>query len=105
MKRYVTSTTPTIPLPPKSMEESQKNIAELARESSMWEGKYRVAEREKDAIIGLLEQEVWKIRKKDEEIAKLKDSIKEKDAILDRIPGSKKTRMNFFAGAHPDFEE
>lgn len=107
LSRFLSSTVPEIPLPlpPHTMKEYQGRLADEEREKFKWKGEFQKRDREYDTVMGLLEQESWQNRKKDEEIAKLEDSIKRKDAALDRIPGHKKRRMDLFAGPHPDFDE
>jgi len=107
LQRSVTSTTPTIPSPlrPKTLEENQEREATLISENAAWQGQYREAVRENDVLMGLLEQKAWELRKKEQKIIELVNVIQEKDAILDRILGGKKRRMNLFDGPHSDFED
>jgi len=107
LQRPVTSTTPTIPspLPPKTLEKSREREAMLIRESAAWQGQYREAVHENDALMSLLEQKTWELRKKEQKIIELVNVIQEKDAILDRIPGGKMRRMDLFDDPHSDFED
>ncbi|KEH29701.1 hypothetical protein MTR_4g048680 [Medicago truncatula] len=63
-------------------------------------GEYKKKDRDYDTVMGLLEEEVWEGRKI---IVKMRKSIEVKDAILDRVPGSKKRRMDLFDGPYSDF--
>jgi len=76
-QRSVTSTTPTIPspLPPKTLEESQEREATLISENAAWQGQYREVVRESDALMGLLEQKAWELRKKEQKIIELVNVI------------------------------
>lgn len=107
LPRFLSSTIPEIPLPlpPHTMKEYQGRLADEEREKFMWKGEYQKRDQEYDTLTGLLEQEAWESHKKDKIIAKLKDSIKEKDAALDQIPGRKKRRLDLFDGPHSDFED
>jgi hypothetical protein len=106
-QRLVSSTIPTIPLPlpPESLEGYQKELDIERREKSVVEGMLRKKEHDYELVMDLLEKENWENRQKDIEIAKLKNIIMEKNAILKRILGSKKRRMDLFAEPHQDFEE
>jgi len=55
--------------------------------------------------MGILEQTSWKVREEEWKNAKLKDLLKRKDVIIDRMPGSRRRRMDFFAGTRSDSEE
>ena len=67
LQRFVTATIPTIPLPlpPKTIEESQKRMTELTYENVVLVGKYKEKERENDTLMSLLEQQTWEILEKD----------------------------------------
>jgi len=106
LPRFLSSTIPELPLPlpPHTMEEYHGRLADAKRGEFMWKGEYLKKDREYDTVMGLLEQEVGEGRKKDKIIAKLRKSIEEKDAALDRIPGRKK-RMDLFDGPHSNYEE
>jgi len=67
--------------------------------------KYQTSERENDTIMGILEQTTWELKEKVRENAELKDLLKRKDAIIDRMPGSRRSRREFFASARSDSEE
>jgi len=55
--------------------------------------------------MGILEQTTWELKEKERENVELKDLLKRKDAIIDRMPGSRRRRMDFFAGTRSDSEE
>jgi len=80
-------------------------LHEANRESAGWKVKYQTSERENDNIMGMLEQTSWKLQEKERENAELKDLLKRKDAIIDRMPGSRRRRREFFVGATSDSEE
>ncbi|KEH19387.1 hypothetical protein MTR_8g054530 [Medicago truncatula] len=107
LPRLLSSTVPEIPLPllPQTKEEYQGRLAEAEREIHRWKKEYQKKDQEYEAVMGLLEQEAYNSRKKDVIIAKLNESIKEKDAALDRMPRRKKKRMDLFDGPHSDFED
>jgi len=44
-------------------------------------------------------------QRKKRENAELRDLLKRKDAIIARMPRSRRRRMDFFTGAPSDFEE
>jgi len=97
MLRPLTSATPAVP-PPLPLHEA--NL-----ESDAWKVKYQTSEREKDTIMGILEQTTWEFQEKEREIAELKDLLKRKDAIIYRMPGSRRRRREFFVGATSDSED
>jgi len=105
--RLLSATIPEIPLPlpPHTMKEYQGHLADAERDKFMWKGEHQKRDREYDTLTGLLEKEVRESCKKDKIIARLKDSIKEKNPILDRIPGGKKRRMDLFDGPNSDSED
>jgi len=107
LPRFLTSTTPELPLPllPQTKEEYQRRLHEANCESAGWKVKYQSSEREKDTIMGILEQTSWQLQEKEWENAGLKDLLRRKDAIIDRMPGSRRRRREFFAGATSDSEE
>jgi hypothetical protein len=107
LPRFLSAITPAPPLPVTfdTEKEYQKRITELTEENASLREEYKEAVRENECVMNLLEQNTWELRKKNEEIAKLNDLIREKNAALDRVPGMKKKRMDFFDGAHSDFEE
>jgi len=74
-------------------------------ESSTWKEKCQKKERENDTIMGILEQTTWELKEKERENAKLKDLLKRKDTIIDRMLGSRRRLREFFAGATSDSEE
>ena len=80
-------------------------LSSTTRESGAWQVKYQTSERVNDTIMGILEQTTWKLQEKERENAELKDLLKRKDAIIDRMPGSRRRCMDFFAYAPSDFEE
>jgi len=55
--------------------------------------------------MGILEQTTWELKEKERENAKLKDLLKRKDTIIDRMLGSRRRLREFFAGATSDSEE
>ena len=83
----------------------QRRLHEANLESDAWKVKYQTSEREKDTIMGILEQTIWEIKEKERENVELKDLLKRKDAIIDRMPGSRRRRREFFAGTTSDSEE
>jgi len=87
------------------MEEYRCSLHKANLESAAWRVKYQTSEREKDTIMGILEQTSWQLQEKERENAELKDLLRRKDAIIDRIPGSRRRRREFFAGAASDSEE
>jgi len=107
MLRPLTSTTPAVPspLPSKTIEDYQRRLHEANLESDAWKMKYETSERDNDTIMGILEQTTWELKEKERENVELKDLLKRKDAIIDRMPGSRRRRMDFFAGTHSDSEE
>jgi len=107
MLRPLTSTTPVVPppLPSKTMEDYQRRLHEANLESDAWKVKYQTSEREKDTIMGILEQTTWELKEKKRENAGLKDRLKRKDAKIDRMLGSRRRRREFFTGATSDSEE
>jgi len=107
LPRLLSSTTPEIPLPlpPHTMEEYRCRLHKANLESGAWQVKYQTSERVNDTIMGILEQTTWKLQEKERENAELKDLLKRKDAIIDRMPGSRRRCMDFFAYAPSDFEE
>jgi len=107
LPRLLTSTTPELPLPllPQTKEEYQRRLHEASCESTGWKMKYQTSEHEKDTIMGILEQTSWKLQEKERENAKLNDLLKRKDAIIDRMLGSRRRRREFFAGATSDSED
>ena len=107
LPRLLSSTTPEIPLPlpPSTMEEYRGRLHKANLESVAWRLKYQTSEREKDTIMGILEQTSWQLQEKERENAELKDLLRRKDAIIDRMPGSRRRRREFFAGATSDSEE
>jgi len=107
LPRLLTSTTPEVPLPllPQTKEEYQRRLHEANRESAGWKVKYQTSERENDTIMRILEQTTYKLQEKERENAELKDLLKRKDAIIDRMPGSRRRRMDFFAGTRSNSEE
>jgi hypothetical protein len=106
-QRYVSATTPAIPmpLPPESLEGYQKQLDFERREKAAVEGKLRKKGQDYEIVLDILEKENWANHQLKVENAELKRIIKEKNAILERVSGSKKRRMDMFAGAHPDFPE
>jgi len=101
LQRFVTSTTPTIPLPlpPKTQEESQEREAMLIRVNAAWQEKYQEVVRENDVIMGLLEQRTWELHKKEHKIIELVSVIQEKDAVLNQDPTRRKKQRAFFASS------
>jgi len=89
MLRPLTSATPAVPppLPSKTLEDYQHRLHEANLESDAWKAKYQTSERENDTIMGILEQTTWELKEKKQENVELKDLLKRKDAIIDRIPG------------------
>jgi len=78
---------------------------EANRESAAWKVKYQTSERENDIVMGILEQTSWKLLEEERKNVELRDLLKRKDAIIERIPESRRRRMDFFAGAPSDSEE
>jgi len=107
LPRLLTLTTLEIPLPllPQTKEDYQRLLHEANRESASWKVKYQTSERENDTIMGILEQKTWELKEKVGENAELKDLLKRKDVIIDRMPESRRRSMDFFAGAPSDSEE
>jgi len=105
--RPLTSATSAVPppLPSQTMEDYQRRLHEANLEGDAWKMKYQTSEREKDTIMGILEQTSWQLQEKERENAELKDLLKRKDAIIDQMPRSRRRRSEFFAGATSDFEE
>jgi len=104
-----TASTPTLmtslPITFETREEFQDQLTKLQLESAAWKAKYQTSEREKDTLMGILEQTTWEFHEKEREVAELKDLLKRKDAIIDRMPGNRRRRREFFAGATSDSEE
>ena len=107
MLRPLTSTTPAVPppLPSKTLEDYQRRLHEANLESDAWKEKYQTSEREKDTLMGILEQTTWEFHEKERENAELKDLPKRKDAIIDRMTGNRRRCREFFVGATSDSEE
>jgi len=107
MLRPLTSATSPVPppFPSKTMEDYQRRLHEANLEGDAWKMKYQTSKREKDTIMGILEQTSWQLQEKERENAELKDLLRRKDAIIDRMPGSRRRRREFFAGATTDSEE
>jgi len=107
LPRLLSSITPEIPLPfpPHTMEEYRCHLHKANLENAAWRVKYETSKRENDTIIMILEQTSWKLQEKERENVELKDLLKRKNAIIDRIPGSRRRCMDFFASAPSDSEE
>jgi hypothetical protein len=101
LTRFLSTITPAPPLPMtfETEKEYQKRISELTEENASLRVEYQEAVRENECVMDLLEQKDWDIQKKNEEIVKLNDLLREKDAILDWVPGQKKKQMAFFASS------
>ena len=106
LPRFLSAITPAPPLPMtfETEREYQKRIIELTDENASLRGEYQEAVRENECVMNLLEQNTGELRKKNEEIARLNDIIKEKNAALDQVPGMRKKRRDFFASScsYPD---
>jgi len=63
LPRLLSSTIPEIPLPlpPHTMEEYRCRLHKANLESAAWRVKYQTSEREKDTIMGILEQTSWQL--------------------------------------------
>jgi hypothetical protein len=107
IQRYLTSTNSEVPLPllPKTKEEYQERLHASNREKSVLERMLRKKEQDYEVVMDLLEKKNRESHQRGIEIAPLEAIIKEIDAILDRIPGNKKRRMDLFVEPDPDFEE
>jgi hypothetical protein len=103
--RYLSAVVPEIPLPllPKTQKEYQERLHASNREKATLEWMLRKKEHDYEVVMDLLEKKNWESHQKSLEIAELKKTIKEKNAILEKVSGSKKRRMDMFAGAHPNF--
>jgi len=101
LPRFLSVITPAPPLPMtlETEKEYQKRITELTEENASLRVEYQEAVRENECVMNMLEQNTWELRKKNEEIARLNDIIKEKNAALDRVPGMRKKRRDFFASS------
>ncbi|KEH33018.1 transmembrane protein, putative [Medicago truncatula] len=108
ISRFVSAITPAPPLPMTfdTEKECQEKIAELTRESYMWERKYRKKEQEYDTLKNLLDQQIQANRQEKEENIRLRAALQKKEDFLDKVcPGRKKRRMDLFDGPHSDFED
>lgn len=105
-QRLTTSTIPTmpLPLPPKTQEESQEREAVLILENATLKRKYDEAMLKMETMSGKIEQQEHELLEQKEQIAKKDAQIQAQSVTLAQFI-SKKERMDFFTGAHPDFEE
>ena len=106
LPRYLSSTNPELPLPllPSTQEKYQEKMADLNRVCNTWKRKYEEAMSEvgdKDVEILQFKHELLN---KERQLIEKNAQIQAQSATLAQFI-SKKECMDFFAGAHPDFEE